>query len=158
MRRTERTRVRARCNHDQRGTQVVELAIALPVLCLLAFLVTEAAAFVRVHQVLNNAAREAARVSSFEETKDVAVVQAAARNYVTSYVPAACAPANGGTSPAIDVAVNQDLEINPGVGPTIKATRVTVTCNYKLTWVPPFFAVGGNIPLKGMAVFRNFHD
>jgi hypothetical protein len=124
----------------------------------LAFLVTEAAAFVRVHQVINNAAREAARVSSFEETKDIAVVQAAARDYVTLYVPAACAPAAGGTSPAIDVAVNQDLEISPSVGPNIKATRVTVTCNYRLAWVPPFFSIAGNIPLKGTAVFRNFHD
>lgn len=158
MRRTdERARERGRRIRKQHGTQVVELAIALPLLCLLAFLVTEAAAFVRVHQVINNAAREAARVSSFEETKDINVVQAAARNYVTSYVPAACAPAPGGTTPAIDVAVDQDLEINPGVGSNITATRVTVTCNYKVAWVPPFFSISGNIPLKGTAVFRHLY-
>lgn len=153
-----RTRERGCYTRKQNGTQVVELAIALPLLCILAFLVTEAAAFVRVHQVINNAAREAARVSSFEETKDVAVVQAAARNYVTTYVPAACAPAAGGTAPAIDVAVNQSVEISPAVGSNIKATRVTVTCNYKLMWVPLQFSSAANIPLRGTAVFRNFHD
>lgn len=155
----KRTRERTPARRKQNGTQVVELAVALPLLCLLAFLVTEAAAFVRVHQVINNAAREAARISSFEETKDVAVVEAAARNYVTTYVPTACAPdANSGGAPAVNVTVNEELELTPNVGPNIKATRVTVTCNYKLLWVPPFFAVDTNIPLKGTAVFRNFHD
>lgn len=160
MRRTEKhTRVFPRRSCREHGTQVVELAIALPLLCLLVFFVTEAAAFVRVHQVINNAAREAARVSSLEESRYATAdqIKAAARDYAVSYVPAACAPAPGGAGPAVDVNVEL-IEIASGAGPNIKATRVTVTCNYHLAWVPPFFDINTNIPLKGTAVFRNFHD
>ena len=45
----------------QRGTQLLEFAIALPLLLLLFFVVTEGAGLVRAHQVLNNAAREGSR-------------------------------------------------------------------------------------------------
>lgn len=156
MRRTEkRSRKRGFHMRRQRGTQVLELAIALPLLCFLAFLVTEAAALVRVHQVINNAAREAARISSLYEGNSVADVEGAARAYVTTYVPTACATNTDG-NPVIDVTVDQTLEVDPGGSfSNIKASRVTVTCNYRLVWVPPFFQVNPTIPLKGTAVFRN---
>lgn len=156
MRRTEKRTRNGECRvRRQRGTQVLELAIALPVLCFLAFLVTEAAALVRVHQVINNAAREAARISSLQEENSVAVVENAARTYVTTYVPTAC-ETNADGNPIIGVTVDQTMEIDPGGSfSNIKASQVTVTCNYKLVWVPPFFEVNSTIPLKSTAVFRN---
>ncbi|HYG98779.1 MAG TPA: TadE/TadG family type IV pilus assembly protein [Terriglobales bacterium] len=159
MRPTEqRVRCQMRQASRQRGAQVVELAIALPLLCFLAFLVTEAAAFVRVHQVINNAAREAARIASLQETNSTAVIETAARNYVTTYVPTSCSPnTDGGGTPAIAVAVDKAVEIDPGSAAKITGTRVTVTCNYDLMWVPPFVSAGGTIPLKGTAVFRNLY-
>jgi hypothetical protein len=53
----------------ERGSQLVEFALVLPLLLLLAFLVTEGAGMIRVHQVLNNAAREGARLATLEHSK-----------------------------------------------------------------------------------------
>ncbi len=41
----------------ERGTQIAELAVVLPLLAFLAFIVSEGAGVVRTHQVINNAAR-----------------------------------------------------------------------------------------------------
>jgi Flp pilus assembly protein TadG len=45
----------------QRGTQILELALVLPVLALIVFIVLEGGELSRAHTVLNNAAREGAR-------------------------------------------------------------------------------------------------
>jgi hypothetical protein len=51
--------------HDkERGTQIAELAICLPLLCFIVIAVLDGADFVRTHVVLNNAAREGARLST----------------------------------------------------------------------------------------------
>lgn len=46
----------------QRGTQIVELAIVIPLLAFIVFAVIEGSEFARAHNVLNNAAREGARL------------------------------------------------------------------------------------------------
>ena len=48
--------VRIKQNSGERGTEIAELAMVLPLLTFLALIVSEGAGFVRVHQVLNNAA------------------------------------------------------------------------------------------------------
>src|SRR6266404_5519056 len=53
-----------RCN---RGAEIAEMALLLPLLCFLCFGIIEVSEFVRVHQVINNAAREGARLSSLPE-------------------------------------------------------------------------------------------
>src|ERR1051326_5973892 len=69
---------------SQRGSQIVEMAIVLPLLAFLALMVTEGADFIRVHSVLNNAAREGARLSSLQENKgQTAGITAAVQQYIT---------------------------------------------------------------------------
>src|ERR1051326_6231029 len=65
----------ARCMATKRqdgGTQVVELALVLPLLIFLSLAVAEGAYMIRVHQVLNNAAREGARLAIEQNNYDVA--------------------------------------------------------------------------------------
>ncbi len=153
MRRTEYRR------RGERGSQVVELAIALPLLVFLAFLVTEVAALVRVHQVINNAAREGARVAVLQvnETTPIPVASAAVTAYVNTYVPAACAPGSLVTT------VDPNVTMTTTGGFTIGATKVTVNCNYQwvgfkgnqFSWLTP--AVPATIPLKGTATFRHLY-
>ncbi|MGH9557263.1 MAG: TadE/TadG family type IV pilus assembly protein, partial [Terriglobales bacterium] len=60
-------RGRAQQRRGERGTQVAELAMVLPLLLFLGLAVTEGEGFVRAHQMLNNAAREGAKFSSLPE-------------------------------------------------------------------------------------------
>ena len=48
----------------ERGTQLIEFAIVLPLIVLLALIVAEGANMFRVYELVANAAREGARLSS----------------------------------------------------------------------------------------------
>lgn len=134
----------------ERGTQVAELAIILPLMFFLVLLVTEGAGLVRTHQILNNAAREGARFSAMPEnagnTDDIklAVVNYAAQNGVTLTTG--------------DVTIEQNIFIATSSGVSIPASRVTVQHAYPLQYFRmPFFNVPNSLPLAGVAEFRNFY-
>lgn len=163
----------------QRGTQIVEFAIVLPLLALLALLVTEGAGLVRAHQVLNNAAREGARLSvSYENAREAgstmdARVNADISNIVKQYAYCNGVPLDSATytncgakSNSLSGACNRySVNIDSGVpisvnGITATDTRVVVTCEYKLIWLPrlPFFGTGSPaVTLTGAAEFRNLY-
>jgi Flp pilus assembly protein TadG len=152
MRRTSKGRSR------ERGSQVVELAVALPLLMFLAFLVSEVAALVRVHQVINNAAREGARVAVLDNANSAnptPVATAAVTAYVNTYVPAACAPGS------LTTTVDPNVTMMTAGGRTLTATKVTVNCNYQ--WVTFkgstfwWLTIPATIPLKGTATFQNLY-
>src|SRR3954462_13156097 len=65
---TSRARA-ARRSSRQRGQAVVELAMTLPLMLLIGLLVSEGAGILHAHQVLNNAAREAAHLSAMPDNK-----------------------------------------------------------------------------------------
>lgn len=158
----------------QRGTQLVEFAVVVPLLALLALLVTEGAGMVRAHQVLNNAAREGARLSISKENEryvtgtliDTQIATVVKQYAYCNGVPldsatfascgaksnslsGACSTYNINVDPTIPLVVN-------GVNET--DTRVIVTCAYKLLWLPrlPFFGTSGpTVTLTGTAEFRN---
>lgn len=66
----------------QRGTQVAELAIVLPLMLLLALIIAEGSGFIRLHEVINNAAREGARLSTIQENSNhTADIVTAISNY-----------------------------------------------------------------------------
>lgn len=50
-----------------RGTQLVEFALVLPLLLFISLGIIEGSSFIRVHQIINNAAREGARISTLPE-------------------------------------------------------------------------------------------
>lgn len=142
----------------QRGTMLMELALLLPFLILVLMLVLEGSQLVRTHVVLNNAAREGARLSVMQENQEslpdrvripdikAAVVAYAAQNQVTIAVT--------------DVDVNQSILVPMPAGyGALTASRVTITSTYTLGYLGVFAWLGipSSYPLQGSAQFQNFY-
>jgi Flp pilus assembly protein TadG len=158
-----------------RGTQVAELAVVLPLLAFLALVVSEGAGIIRAHQVVNNAAREGARISATTSAISTTTVSTAVADYACfNYVqlvgasPSACSTAT--FKPSVTcraagsgVAVNQAFTITTASGVSETASQITVTCSYPLTYLPALsfpslgISVPNSIPLKATATFRNLY-
>lgn len=136
---------------DDRGTQLAELAIVTPMLLLIALLLIEGGKIARIHQVLNNAAREGVRLSSLPEHKNLTADIA---NRVVGY-----AAANGVSITAADVTVEQDLTIPMPNGVNTSASRVAVSYTYTSTYAAAFSWLGvpTQYPLSTRAQFRNLY-
>jgi len=140
---------------NQRGTQLVEMAIVLPLLAFLALLVTEGADFVRVHTVLNNAAREGARLSAQPENQgQTAGIVTAVQKYITDEsrgrVP--------GSSAIVTVVQNLQVSTDNGSGPVMMgASRVTVTYSYTFLYLPNFMTSSLPLTLQAQSEFRNLY-
>ena len=150
---------RTRSWSRERGTQIAEMAVVLPLLVFLTLVVVEGAAFVRVHQVLNNAAREGARLASAPENQNQGTTTTTEiTNVVRQY-----AFDNGAITslndPNLTVSINQNRTITTGSGVNMLASRVTVTYPYQLKYLPnlPFFNVQSPINLQGSAEFLNLY-
>ncbi len=162
----------------QRGTQVVELAITLPLLCLLVFAITDGADFVRTHVVLNNAAREGARMaaSTYCPGCTRTYIQSYVRTYVLQYISS---ETNGlGLGPngkdawcsasalnASNITVNSTTSYSytdPTLGAmTATATKVSINYPYTFCYVSGFANVFGGmnktVTLSTDAAFRNLY-
>src|SRR5512146_887418 len=117
------------------GSQLVELALILPILVFMSLMVSEGAGIVRAHIVLNNAAREGARFSSLPENHcalapNAATCTAALQNVAVSY-----AGNNGITLPAGNVTVSQ-TQVIPVGATVVTGSLVSVTYQYSLTFLP----------------------
>ncbi len=149
------------------GTQVVELALVLPVLLFFVLAVSEGAGMIRAHQILNNAAREGARLSTLQENSgNITFLQDAVtcyliRNGVTppaAQVPSSCPTSAKSACSSYAVVVNQGVLIPNGTV-FIPASQVVVSCGYELHFLPRLASVGvsGVVPLGATAEFRNFY-
>lgn len=154
---------------SERGTQIAEFALVLPVLVLLALVVTEGASFVRAHLIINNAAREGARLATAAENQpscyqndpsckvklpdiQAAVVAYATRNGLTSSQCTGFGPAS--------VGITQTELVNVNEGGTTKqwrVSRVQVDCTYPVRYLPRVGAMANGINLRGEAQFRNLY-
>jgi len=135
----------------EKGSVLMELALVLPLLILIVMLVLEGSKLVRTHQVLNNAAREGARLSVQPENQGVtADITTEVINYASQ---------NGVPLAAGDVTINQSALIAMPSGVSISASQVTVTHNYTMSYLSvfTFFGVPGTYALRGTAEFRNFY-
>lgn len=157
------------CRRSEHGTQIAELAIVLPLLCFLVFTILEGSAFIRVHQVINNAAREGARISAQPENRPGATVdnpvpgiQRATAGYACNNGLAltgsgfSCTTSRFSCGSA-DIAVLQNQALGSVAGVNVVGSKVTVSCSYQLTYLPalPFFSISDQVALKGSAAFRN---
>lgn len=134
----------------QRGAALLEFALCLPMLVLIIMLVLEGSRVVRTHQVLNNAAREGARIAILQENQGFT---AAVANAVVTY-----AAQNGVSITAANVTVDQAVPISDASGITFLASKVTVTYTYTVNYLAVFAWLGvpSSYSLTGQAVFRNF--
>ena len=142
---------RTKAASRERGAMLMELALLLPMLVLIVMLVLEGSRLVRTHQVLNNAAREGARLSVQEENKgntgDIATEVAA---YATQ---------NGVPITAGNVTINQAALIPTPSGASMSASVVTVNYSYTMNYLSVFAWLGvpSTYALTGTAEFRNFY-
>jgi Flp pilus assembly protein TadG len=136
----------------ERGTQIVELAISLPLLMFLALALVDGGALLHAHQIINSSAREGARLSAQPEN---AGASTAIQNAVVQY----CAN-NGLTIAASDVTVNQTQAITLPDATVMSYSTVTVVHNYPVLHLSKlaFFKVAPSVNLKGSASFGNLYS
>jgi Flp pilus assembly protein TadG len=131
------------------------MAIVLPLLAFLALLVTEGADFVRVHTVLNNAAREGARLSAQPENQgQTAGIVTAVQKYVTDESRGRVQ----GSDAIVTVVQNLQVSTDNGSGPVMmSASRVTVTYSYTFVYLPNFMTSSLPLTLQAQSEFRNLY-
>jgi Flp pilus assembly protein TadG len=133
---------------SERGAELLELAIALPILMLIIGGVVDFAIMFQRYEVVTNAAREGARVAVLPDftTADI-------QSRVTSYLAA-----SGLTDAAPAPSVAYSSEVTPG-GPSIDVVKVTVQYPHQFLLLTPLSAlVGGgphaDIMLKAVSTMR----
>ncbi len=136
----------------------------LPFLLFMGMFVTEGANMLRTHQVMNNAAREGARLSSSDV--NMKCVDAACstdptiQNAVLYYLCANAVPnQNCGGSTTVTVTINQAVPVTDPNGETMWASLVTVSRPYALPLMSsvPGFGVPTSVTLTVSAQFRDFY-
>jgi Flp pilus assembly protein TadG len=139
-----------RTDRTENGAAILEAAIAMPILLLVAVSVFEFGHAFQTWQVLTNAAREGARIAVLAGTTDTAVTTRV-RDYLT-----AGAVANGQTAAVV---VTRNVTITGTAGP---ATTVSVTCPFEFMVLQPVAqmivsggALGSPIALHAVATMRN---
>ena len=171
-------------HQGEKGTQVAELAIALPLLVFLAMGAIEGGSLLRVHQLLNNAAREGTRMAitqnvAFAANRDT-IIQNVVSNYLTNnnalpgtgtFTLGECTTWNagtnvttvwpfqpGGTLPATG-AITGTLTLASGTTVTTSMAQVTVTCAYKFFLMPtlPGLRKQPTVTLKGQTTMMDLY-
>jgi len=144
MERSMRTRLRK----DQRGAALIEAAVTLPLILLVAVAIFEFGRAYQTWQVLTNAAREGARVAVIAGTTD-AQVESTVRNYMTvgSLSKATTAP----------VVVNRNVTLGPNTG-----SQVTINYPFQFMVLNPVARLvvrssnlGTPLTMSAVAVMRN---
>jgi Flp pilus assembly protein TadG len=140
--------MRTRLLRNERGAALLETAITIPIILLIAVGIFEFGRAYQTSQVLTNAAREGARIAILTETSD-AQVRTVVRNYMAS----------GGLPNAATAAVNVDRNVEMG---TSSASRVTISYPFQfivlnpvVRLVTPGSETGQPLTMQSIAVMRN---
>jgi Flp pilus assembly protein TadG len=164
----------------ERGTQIVEFAVVLPLIILFVLITAEGANMFRVYQVVDNAAREGARLSILAQNFYQGLNSLG--NSFTN--PQTCTFTKSGTSstfpvcqdvanymqnnttigdllvqcPTLTVGVNQ-LYAPASDTSTAHYSQVSVTCAYSLQYLPrlPFSSVASVVNIQRSAIFLNLY-
>jgi Flp pilus assembly protein TadG len=137
-------RKKVRC---QRGSILVETAFVLPIIAIIFIIAVDLGLAVREHQLLQNAAREAARFASLPPGNATdAEIQQRVINY--------CAE-EGITVNPTDVTINR-YYIDPS-NSAIYATEITVSYTTQMLLLGAPILPSGNVTLTGRSVFRNLY-
>jgi len=139
----------------ERGVVAVEYAMMLPLLVICFGTIIDLGLVIHEHQILQNAAREAARFSALPRNQISPLNPMASASAVRQRVIDYCAERNL-TVPSADITVSQQHPITVGAL-TVMGSEVTISYTRPfLIAGAPFFPVG-DVVLSGRAVFRNFY-
>jgi Flp pilus assembly protein TadG len=155
MKQTERQR--------ERGTQLLEFAIVMPVAVLLFFVVTEGSLMVRTHQLINNAAREGSRLCAADGNAGVCTSTTSNTNPIVVQVKQYLTTA-GTNIDTSNVTVQIESPVNVpytsgGATVNMQTNIVRVTYPYTLKYLPAFSAglISPTFNLRAKAQFRNLN-
>jgi Flp pilus assembly protein TadG len=140
---------------SERGVVAVELAMMLPLLVVCFLTIIDLSLVIHEHQILQNAAREAARFSALPRNQIGPLNPVASANAVRQRVIDYCAERSI-TVPVGDISVSQQHPINVGAL-TVMGSEVTVSYTRPLLVAGAPFLPVGNVVLSGRAVFRNLY-
>jgi hypothetical protein len=140
---------------ESRGTVLVELAFALPILALVFLITIDLGLAMREHQLLQNAAREGARFSCLPWYRISPTNPGITEDIIKQHVIDYCQQ-EGITVNAVDIFVDQDYryELAPG-GPLVVGSLVEVRSTHRMLILGAPILPNGNISLSGRAVFQN---
>ena len=130
------TQLIRRARTSENGAELLEFAIALPILMFIIGGVIDFAILFQRYEVVTNAAREGARVAVLPDF-GVADVQARVNSYLAASGLTAVAPA-----PLVDY---DSSEVTPG-GPSIDVVKVTVQYPHQFLIITPLAALLGKGP------------
>ncbi len=142
------TIMRTRLIRNQRGAALLETAVTIPIILLIAVSIFEFGRAYQTWQVLTNAAREGARVAILTDMTDQQV-QNTVRVYMTS----------GGLPNAATAAVNINRNVAMGAN---TASRITVNYPFQfivlnpvVRLVTPNSGTGAPLTMQSVALMRN---
>ena len=140
--------MRTRLRHNERGAALIETAITIPMILLIAVGIFEFGRAYQTWQVLTNAAREGARVAILSDKTDVEV-QTAVRNYMQA----------GGlphySSAPVLMDRNVTLGTNTGSRITINYPFQFMVLNGVAKLVVKGSTAGQSLTMQSVAVMRN---
>lgn len=118
-------------NKSERGAQLLEFAMVLPLLLILIAGIADFAFLFQAYEVVTNAAIEGARLRTLPGYSDDD-----AENRVQQYINAANLPG------AVNADVNA-INVDPGAGPSFAAVQMTVTYTHTFNFIGPMMALFG---------------
>ncbi len=130
------TRLARRICLDQTGAELIEFAIALPILLLVIAGILDFAILFQRYEVVSNAAREGARVAILPDFT-VSDVQTRVNNYLAASGLTATAPAPTVTYSTTELS---------GTGPTVSVVTVVVKYPHQFVFIGPAAALIGAGP------------
>jgi Flp pilus assembly protein TadG len=115
-------------SHERRGAVAVEAAICLTLLVILMLGLWEVGRLVQVNQILNNAAREGARLAAGGYVNSVGVTNAQVQQAVKDYMTSAGLPSAAVTGSTVTLTcLSSPTWSNPSAALPLDQFRVTVT-------------------------------
>jgi Flp pilus assembly protein TadG len=142
-------------NNPEKGAAIVECALVLPALLLILVVCIDLGLLMREHQVLQNAAREGARVACLPVnpagSQDPATLDQMVKDRVTGYLQG-----ENITVAAGNITVDRQYSMMVGAS-TIYTSRVTVNHTRSLLLSGGSLLPIGQVTLHGAAVFRNLY-
>jgi Flp pilus assembly protein TadG len=148
--------VRARPGQKDQGTAIIEIVLVMPVLVLCLLVAIDLGLALREHQVLQNAAREAARFSALPGNQVSPLNPNATLTYIQQRAVDYCQREKV-TISASDVAVDQAYTIPIGGTVTsVAGSHISIVHRHSLLIGVPYFGAG-TLTLRAGAVFRNLY-
>lgn len=137
-------RLKSERGKSERGAALLEAAITIPMLLLIAVGIFEFGRAFQTWQILTNAAREGARIAVLPSGNDAAVEER-----VRDYLAAGQLPQAAGASVAVNRAAT--LTVN---GANVAASQVTVSYPFQFQWLNPVMRLVGGAGADGMVAMN----